>query len=804
MKRKTLKQVWKDTSIKRKRAKELNKNKDVRAVLNFTEITDGKIATRDTVYYFLGIYPQNERLMTRDEKIAQKKALSDVYNNFSEIVQFSTDLPYSLKGNKDYLESQKGKSEPKDEILEKMQDTLNWLEQNSENSIKRFYYVFNENNIDIDVVKAHFEDNNVKFFVPLKEELEKMLRSYILLDENNDEVLYYDFNEYIDTFLPAQIKVNQDVIYMAGKYRKTIFVKNYPTPISEFYLARLSKHKNVNVTIRAIEKVQNEMVNQIVKTKTKNIMNKNEGTIKTKMFAEYDDKNIDGLFDYMQDTQQKMWDVSIYIEIVADSKKEIERTQSKIETSLKSITTDHIHNHTLKLFQSANPLHKNQLSFVKRNMPTESFACLNNANYSGHLKEQGIFLGTDESGGLIFMDLYERNDEITNGHFSIISDSGQGKSYLAKKILYQLYCIDFDIISIDNDREYTDLTDNCGGDNVDVLNGQYIINPLEIRLFGNNVDDEKDNETIELKAKYRALNSLNNINQHVGWFRDLMLLHDNELTTTHLDVLEIFLVKLYQKFNITEQTDLTQLIPTDYPILSDLYDYLIGIRNNLKENKQLAKIVNVEIVNKLVLTVNTLANGSKSTLLNGYTKVVSSTWINLVLQDFLDKNKSQKDLFFFNTLTYIWSEQVKHKKPTVLFTDEFYLLINKYMPVVLDYFRMFIKRGRKFELYIGYATQNLNDFRDPEIFTLTQPLFGIPKHKFIGFVGKNELDLLKPMLKLTDGEIGTISTSQRGKFLFIVGNSKYKLKVVGYNPQDRKNNYKIAYENALFGEAGGR
>lgn len=755
-------------------------------------------------YHFLSEIPVNARLLTAIEKKRLKMQLANLYNNFTTIRKFSTDIPYTLEENKSFLNKQKV-SEALETLKDKVLNVLYRLESQNENQLKRFYYVFKASEVDIELVKTKFHTHNIKYEIPSKSELEAMYRSYILLQETSDKVMHFD--DYIDTFLPAQIRVYPEVLFLGGYYRKTLFAKNYPSPLTDFHLAELSKHKNVNVMMKATEKKMTEVTKEIVKSKTNNVMQKMEGSIKSKMFAEHDDKTIDGLFSYMQDTQQKMFNVTLSVEIVAKTKEELQKKEEEVIASMNSITLDTVQYNALNLFKMANPLHDIPMKFLKRNMPSQTLACLNNANYSGRLKENGIFLGHDESGGLIFIDLHERNSDVTNGHFVIVADSGQGKSYLAKKILYNLHLINFDVMILDNEREYIDLTSNMHGLNVDPLQSSFIINPLEIKQLGfGQIEDTEDEQLAEQITAFRNASTLK---QHIGWLRDFFFLYDATLTKKHLNVLEIILENFYKSKNITEETNFSTLTSQDYPILSDLFQYFLNVKEHLKEttNIHLLEAIPQELLDDLLLSIRPLALGSSSVLFNGHTSIKNASWLNIILQDLLEKNKEQKDLFLFNLCTHIWSETVKKKntqkqvKPTLLFVDELYLLMNKYNPLLIHYFRMFTKRGRKYEFYLGTATQNLQDFNDSDIVSLVQPLFSIPKHKFIGFPGESELSLLRKFLNLTDGEIETISMSQRGHFLLLAGKNKYKLVVEGASELDR---YGLNFEKELFGKAGGR
>lgn len=61
------------------------------------------------------------------------------------------------------------------------------------------------------------------------------------------------------------------------------------------------------------------------------------------------------------------------------------------------------------------------------------------------------------------------------------------------------------------------------------------------------------------------------LSQHISFLRDVFRVYKG-FDTPHIDTLELMVERLYQKWNITDRTDFASMQPTDYPILSDLYD----------------------------------------------------------------------------------------------------------------------------------------------------------------------------------------------------------------------------------------
>jgi hypothetical protein len=79
----------------------------------------------------------------------------------------------------------------------------------------------------------------------------------------------------------------------------------------------------------------------------------------------------------------------------------------------------------------------------------------------------------------ILVDFDKRDDDKTNPCILILGNSGQGKSYLLKLILCNILESGKNVICLDPEHEFGELAENTGGCFVDLMSGQYMINPLE-------------------------------------------------------------------------------------------------------------------------------------------------------------------------------------------------------------------------------------------------------------------------------------------------------------------------------------
>ena len=137
------------------------------------------------------------------------------------------------------------------------------------------------------------------------------------------------------------------------------------------------------------------------------------------------------------------------------------------------------------------------------------------------------------------------------------------------------------------------------------------------------------------------------------------------------------------------------------------------------------------------------------------------------------------------------NDQLLGKGNTIAALDEAYLFLSNF--TAIEYIRNGMKRCRKKESAFILASQNLEDFLQPEIKELTKPMFSIPTHQFLFNPGNIKADEFIDTLQLEQAEYDLIKFPERGTCLYRCGNERYLLVVIA-----------PVYKAALFGTAGGR
>lgn len=331
----------------------------------------------------------------------------------------------------------------------------------------------------------------------------------------------------------------------------------------------------------------------------------------------------------------------------------------------------------------------------------------------------------------------------------------------------------------DHETGLIDLPLNLGGCFIDLMSGEYIINVLEPKTWddGSNTDEDVP-QAFKCKTK---------LSQHISFLRDFFRSY-KDFTDREIDTIELLLIKLYDNFGISDDTDWSALKPADYPILSDFYALIEAEYQGY--NPKQKNLYTAETLQNICLGLHSLCKGAESKFFDGHTNITDDNFITFGVKGLLQASKNIRNALLFNVLSYM-SEQLLTKGNTVASVDEFYLFLTNLTAV--EYIRNFIKRVRKKESAVILASQNIEDFLTENVRELTKLLFAIPTHQFLFNAGTVDSTFYMDALQLEPSEYKIIQYPHRGMCLYKCGNERYCLCVTA--PQ---------YKAELFGKAGGR
>ena len=608
--------------------------------------------------------------------------------------------------------------------------------------------------------------------------------------ELSDEQLeIVEAKDFFDCTMPGVIRFYTDH-YICGNFYKSCWaVTEYPLSTEETaILAHLADRNGVTLRIynRLVTSMeQRKIVQQAMR---KNHMMTTTNDVNESIKAQNNIDDVVELLSELRRNKEPLLHTAVFIELKASTEDKLKELQADIQMELtrSKISVDRLLLRQKEGFISVLPTGNNVFaSQFERVLPASSVADLYPLNYSGKTDEKGIYIGRDKFGTNILVDFDKRTEDKTNSNILILGNSGQGKSYLMKLLLCNQRESGKSILCLDPEHEYEDLCNNLGGTYIDMMSGEFMINPLEPKAWSESSRPEnQEKETGDSPETFRKVTRLS---QHISYLKDFFRAY-KDFTDAEIDTIEIMLMKLYARFGIDDLTDLDKLESCDYPVMSDLYELVekeFMAFDNAKKH-----LYTEEILQNICLGLHSMCKGAESKYFNGRTNIKDGEFICFGVKGLMDTNKRLKDTLLFNILSYM-SNQLLGRGNTVAAIDELYLFLTNM--TAIEYIRNGMKRVRKKESSFILASQNIEDFLLPEIKEFTKPLFSIPAHHFLFNPGNISPTAFIDTLQLEESEYGLIKYPERGTCLYRCGNERYLLQVIA-----------PAYKAALFGSAGGR
>lgn len=607
-----------------------------------------------------------------------------------------------------------------------------------------------------------------------------------LTDEQLEIISTKDF---FDRIVPGIIRFYTDH-YICGNFYKSCWaVTEYPTSTEETaILAHLADRNGVTLRIynRLVTSMeQRKIVQQAMR---KNHMMTTTNDVNESIKAQNNIDDVVELLSELRRNKEPLLHTAVFIELKASTEDKLKELQADIQMELtrSKISVDRLLLRQKEGFLSVLPTGNNVFaSHFERVLPASSVADLYPLNYSGKTDENGFYLGRDKYGTNILVDFDKRTEDKTNSNILILGNSGQGKSYLMKLILCNQREAGKSVLVLDPEHEYEDLCSNLGGTYIDMMSGEFMINPLEPKEWSENSRfGNQEKETDDSPETFRKVTRLS---QHISYLKDFFRAY-KDFTDAEIDTIEIMLMKLYARFGIDDLTDLNKLESCDYPVMSDLYELVE--KEFMAFDSAKKQLYTEEILQNICLGLHSMCKGAESKYFNGRTNIKDGKFICFGVKGLMDTNKRLKDTLLFNILSYM-SDQLLGKGNTVAAVDELYLFLTNM--TAIEYIRNGMKRVRKKESSFILASQNIEDFLLPEIKEFTKPLFSIPAHHFLFNPGNISPTAFIDTLQLEESEYSLIKYPERGTCLYRCGNERYLLQVIA-----------PAYKAGLFGSAGGR
>lgn len=476
--------------------------------------------------------------------------------------------------------------------------------------------------------------------------------------------------DFLDMVSPSVIQFNVDHYLCGNTYRCVWALREYPTATDEQAILRhLGEKDGITLRIYTRQVTPAEEKRIIHNAANKHRMSRSStDDLQQTVTAESNLQDVVTLVSAMHRNREPLLHCAVYLELTAQSYDQLKLLQTEVLTELvrSKLNVDRLMLRQQQGFVSVMPSGHNAFgSQFERVLPASSVANLYPFNYSGKTDPQGFYIGKDKYGANVIVDFDKRDDDKTSANILILGNSGQGKSYLMKLLLLNLLEAGKSAISLDVEHEQKDMCEAVGGCFLDLMSGQYRINPLEPKCW----DAGGSPEDMDAPAAFRQSTRLS---QHISFLRDFFRSYKS-FTDRQIDVIEIMVGRLYERWRISDSTDFSRLTPEDYPILSDLYALIEQEYRNFDEGKY--QLYTAAILQEILLGLHSMCKGAESKFFNGHTNVTSSRFVVFGVKGLLQASKNVRSAMLFNVLSYL-SDKLLTEGNTVAALDELYIWLS--------------------------------------------------------------------------------------------------------------------------------
>jgi type IV secretory pathway VirB4 component len=551
----------------------------------------------------------------------------------------------------------------------------------------------------------------------------------------------FDFNfgeqDQIDLISYSGLEENSSYLQVGDKFVRTLFISGYPYVATTGWLNMLINfNHNIDISYH-IEQVDPLLALPKLKRKITELESTKRSMLKAGkvLGSEITDplESAITLKDKIQRGQEKLFQISIYMTLSANSLDELNKVTTTLETVM-STRLFYIKTATFQQIeglQSTLPRSENLLN-QRRNLDSSSASLTFPFVSSELVQESGILYGINKSNNsLVIIDRFSLN----NANSIIFAQSGSGKSYTAKVEILRQLMQGTKVIVIDPEREYKQLSES--------VNGTYIKLSAKSK--------EKINPFDFSTSNYR---NENNLSEHIQDLTEIISLMVGGLTSEEIAIVDKAIIQTYKEHGFKLHGLKLNQKQKQFPVLLDFY-------NVLKTLKQ------KDLCNRLERFVK----GSLSSVFDSQTNIELDN--RLVVFDIKDLNESLRQIMMLSIANYVNSQVKSHPQKRVLVIDEGWLLLEHKESA--RFVASLVRRARKYYLGVTIISQQANDFLSQE--------YGraIASQSSLRILMRQDTTTIKKVaeeFKLSEYEQHFLLTCDRGEALIIADQNHVAIKVV--------------------------
>ena len=547
-----------------------------------------------------------------------------------------------------------------------------------------------------------------------------------------------------DVIAPHALKVNPRELDLGEKIARTFFVISYPRFLTTGWFAPIiNMDKVIDISLHIHPMDTNDMLRKFQKKVAEvqsQISSREEKGMVRDPILDTAYADLEKLRDSLQQAQERIFEVGLYLTIYGATREEIDKTESEIRSILESRLV-YIRPALFQQeqgFRSTLPLGLDELSVHTKlnSAPLSSIFPFISFDLTS---DRGILYGINRhNSSLVLFDRFS----LENYNSVTFAKSGAGKSYTTKLEILRSLMFDTEVIVIDPEREYEYLAETVGGRYFNIsLSSEHHINPFDLAI-----PREDENPADVLR---------NNIITLVGLFRIML----GGLTPEEDAIIDKAITETYALKDISPEANFAAIEP---PLLSDFELVLSGMEGS----------------DSLVARLSKYTKGTWSGFMNRPTNVDMNK--KLVVFSVRDMEDDLKPVAMYIITHHIWNTVRKELRKRLLVIDEAWWMMRS--EDTASFLFSIAKRGRKYFLGISTITQDVSDF-------LNSP-YGVPmitnsSIQLLLRQSPTSVDLVQQTFKLSDEEKYLLLESDVGEGIFFAGLKHVAIKVIASYTEDQ-------------------
>ncbi len=550
--------------------------------------------------------------------------------------------------------------------------------------------------------------------------------------------------DFADIIAPSALKILPREMNLGDKIVRTFYLISYPRFLSDGWFSpiiNLDKVFDIAIFVHPVDTgaILRKFQKKVAEIQSQVMTRQEKGLVRDPIL-DTAHQDIEELRDKLQQAQERIFDVGLYISIYGDNAEELDKSESEIRSILdaKLVYIKPALFQQEQGFKSVLPTGRDLLQINSKfnSAPLSSFFPFLSFDLTS---DKGILYGVNRhNSSLVLFDRFS----LENYNSVVFAKSGSGKSYATKLEILRSLMFDTEVIVIDPESEYEFLANAVGGRFFNIsLSSDHHINPFDLPTPR---EDESSSDVLR-----------SNIINLVGLFRIML----GGLSPEEDAIIDRAITETYALKDITGDRDFGDVEP---PLLSDFEMVLSSMEGS----------------ESLVQRITKYTKGTWSGFINHPTNVdINQKFIVFSVRNMEDE---LKPVAMYIITHFIWNAIRKELKKRLLVIDEAWWMMKS--DDTASFLYSMAKRGRKYYLGLATITQDVEDFlKSP----YGGPMLTNSSIQLLLKQSPTSIDVVQKTFNLTDEEKFLLLESDVGEGIFFAGLKHVAIKTIASYTEDQ-------------------